>query len=328
VRLLVTGGAGFIGANFVHRSLAEGHVVTVYDALTYAGNPANLAGLDERADRSDYRFVHADVRDGETLAAAMRGHDAVVHFAAESHVDRSIVDPARFVSTNCEGTATVCRAALEVGLDRVLHVSTDEVYGSIDVGSFTEADALAPSSPYSASKAASDLIALSYHVTHGLPVVVTRSTNNYGRFQFPEKVVPLFTTNLLRGEQVPLYGDGQNVRDWCHVDDNCAAVDLVLRDGIEGEVYNIGSGNELTNRDLTERLLVLCGAGEDRIRMVDDRPGHDRRYSVDTTRIRALGWEPTRDVQAGLAETVAWYRDHPEWWEPLRGAGAGPGDRR
>ncbi|MED5232937.1 MAG: dTDP-glucose 4,6-dehydratase [Actinomycetota bacterium] len=314
MRLLVTGGAGFIGANFVHRALADGHEVTVYDALTYAGNLANLAGLDDRA---DYRFVHADVRDGETLAEAMRGHQAVVHFAAESHVDRSIVDPARFVSTNCEGTATVCRAALKVGLERVLHVSTDEVYGSIDVGSFSESDALAPSSPYSASKAASDLIALSYHLTHGLPVVVTRSTNNYGPFQFPEKVIPLFTTRLLRGEQIPLYGDGQNVRDWCHVYDNCAAVDLVLREGEIGEIYNIGAGNELTNWELTARLLEFCGAGEDRIRLVEDRPGHDRRYSVDTTRVRALGWEPSRDVETGLAETVAWYRDHPEWWEPL-----------
>ena len=313
MRILVTGGAGFIGANFVHRLLVDGHEVTVYDALAYAGNPANLAGL---AERSDYQFVHADVRDGEALSMAMSGHDAVVHFAAESHVDRSIVDPARFVSTNCEGTDTVCRAALEVGLDRVVHVSTDEVYGSIDVGSFVESDALAPSSPYSASKAASDLIALSYHVTHGLPVVVTRSTNNYGRFQFPEKIVPLFITNLLRGGQVPLYGDGQNVRDWCHVDDNCAAVDLVLHEGVAGEIYNIGSGNELTNRHLAERLLALCGVGEDRIRMVDDRPGHDRRYSVDTTRIRSLGWAPSRDLDAGLEETVGWYRDHPEWWEP------------
>ncbi len=314
MRLLITGGAGFIGANFVHRALADGHEVTVYDALTYAGNPANLSGLDAR---SDYRFVHADVCDGQALAAAMRGLDAVVHFAAESHVDRSILDPARFVTTNCEGTETVCRAALDVGLDRVLHVSTDEVYGSIDVGSSIESDVLAPSSPYSASKAASDLIALSYHATYGLPVVVTRSTNNYGRFQFPEKVIPLFTTNLLRGRQVPLYGDGLNVRDWCHVDDNCAALDLVLHHGEAGSIYNVGSGNELTNRDLTGRLLELCGAGSDRIRPVDDRPGHDRRYSVDTTRIRALGWVPTYDVDVGLAETVGWYRDHPEWWESL-----------
>ena len=316
MRLLVTGGAGFIGANFVHRAVDRGDDVTVYDALTYSGNPANLAGLEGRR---GYRFVHADVCDGAALTEAMAGHDAVVHFAAESHVDRSITDPARFVSTNCGGTATVCRAALEVGVGRVLHVSTDEVYGSIDEGSFIEADPLAPSSPYSASKAASDLIALSYHRTYGLPVVVTRSTNNYGRFQYPEKVVPLFVTRLLRGGRVPLYGDGGNVRDWCHVDDNCAAIERVLVDGVDGMVYNVGAGNEIDNLDLTHRLLELCGADASSIEYVADRPGHDRRYSVDTQRIRALGWAPVHDLADGLAATVAWYRDNAAWWEPLLG---------
>ena len=316
MRLLVTGGAGFIGANFVHRAVDRGDDVTVYDALTYSGNPANLAGLEGRR---GYRFVHADVCDGAALTEAMAGHDAVVHFAAESHVDRSITDPARFVSTNCGGTATVCRAALEVGVGRVLHVSTDEVYGSIDEGSFIEADPLAPSSPYSASKAASDLIALSYHRTYGLPVVVTRSTNNYGRFQYPEKVVPLFVTRLLRGGRVPLYGDGGNVRDWCHVDDNCVAIERVLVDGVDGMVYNVGAGNEIDNLDLTHRLLELCGADASSIEYVADRPGHDRRYSVDTQRIRALGWAPVHDLADGLAATVAWYRDNAAWWEPLLG---------
>ena len=316
MRLLVTGGAGFIGANFVHRAVDRGDDVTVYDALTYSGNPANLAGLEGRR---GYRFVHADVCDGAALTEAMAGHDAVVHFAAESHVDRSITDPARFVSTNCGGTATVCRAALEVGVGRVLHVSTDEVYGSIDEGSFIEADPLAPSSPYSASKAASDLIALSYHRTYGLPVVVTRSTNNYGRFQYPEKVVPLFVTRLLRGGRVPLYGDGGNVRDWCHVDDNCVAIERVLVDGVDGKVYNVGAGNEIDNLDLTHRLLELCGADASSIEYVADRPGHDRRYSVDTQRIRALGWAPVHDLADGLAATVAWYRDNAAWWEPLLG---------
>ena len=316
MRLLVTGGAGFIGANFVHRAVDRGDDVTVYDALTYSGNPANLAGLEGRR---GYRFVHADVCDGAALAEAMAGHDAVVHFAAESHVDRSITDPARFVSTNCGGTATVCRVALEVGVGRVLHVSTDEVYGSIDEGSFIEADPLAPSSPYSASKAASDLIALSYHRTYGLPVVVTRSTNNYGRFQYPEKVVPLFVTRLLRGGRVPLYGDGGNVRDWCHVDDNCAAIERVLVDGVDGMVYNVGAGNEIDNLDLTHRLLELCGADASSIEYVADRPGHDRRYSVDTQRIRALGWAPVHDLADGLEATVAWYRDNAAWWEPLPG---------
>ena len=316
MRLLVTGGAGFIGANFVHRAVDRGDDVTVYDALTYSGNPANLAGLEGRR---GYRFVHADVCDGAALAEAMAGHDAVVHFAAESHVDRSITDPARFVSTNCGGTATVCRVALEVGVGRVLHVSTDEVYGSIDEGSFIESDPLAPSSPYSASKAASDLIALSYHQTYGLSVVVTRSTNNYGRFQYPEKVVPLFVTRLLRGGRVPLYGDGGNVRDWCHVEDNCAAIERVLVDGVEGMVYNVGAGNEIDNLDLTHRLLELCGADASSIEYVADRPGHDWRYSVDTQRIRALGWAPVHDLADGLAATVAWYRDNASWWEPLLG---------
>ena len=316
MRLLVTGGAGFIGSNFVHRALARGDEVTVYDALTYAGNPANLAGLDGG---DGYRFVHGDVCDGGALTDAMTGHDAVVHFAAESHVDRSITDPARFVITNCEGTATVCEVALRLGVERVLHVSTDEVYGSIDVGSFVETDSLGPSSPYSASKAGSDLIALSYHATYGLPVVVTRSSNNYGRFQFPEKVIPLFVTNLLEGRRVPLYGDGLNVRDWCHVDDNCDAIDLVLRSGEPGGIYNVGSGNELTNLDLTSRLLSLCGADDSSIEQVDDRPGHDRRYSIDTTRIRDLGWSPQRGLDEGLEATVAWYRDNRDWWEPLLG---------
>jgi len=314
VRLLVTGGAGFIGSNFVHRALGRGDEVTVYDALTYAGNMANLAGLDDAYRGSAYRFVEGDVCDGDLLAATMVDHDAVVHFAAESHVDRSITDPARFVVTNCQGTATVCEVALRLEVGRVLHVSTDEVYGSIDVGSFVETDALSPNSPYAASKASSDLIALAYHATFGLPVVVTRSTNNYGRFQFPEKVIPLFVTRLLAGGSVPLYGDGANVRDWCHVDDNCDAIDLALRSGVSGSIYNVGAGNEITNLDLTGRLLSLCGADESSIEYVEDRLGHDRRYSVDTGRIEALGWEPQRGFDEGLAETVAWYRDNPGWW--------------
>ncbi|MDP7353365.1 MAG: dTDP-glucose 4,6-dehydratase [Acidimicrobiales bacterium] len=314
MRLLVTGGAGFIGSNFVHRALGRGDEVTVYDALTYAGNMANLAGLDDAYRGSTYRFVEGDVCDGDLLAATMVDHDAVVHFAAESHVDRSITDPARFVVTNCQGTATVCEVALRLEVGRVLHVSTDEVYGSIDVGSFVETDSLSPNSPYAASKASSDLIALAYHATFGLPVVVTRSTNNYGRFQFPEKVIPLFVTRLLAGGSVPLYGDGANVRDWCHVDDNCDAIDLALRSGVSGSTYNVGAGNEITNLDLTGRLLSLCGADESSIEYVEDRLGHDRRYSVDTGRIEALGWEPQRGFDEGLAETVAWYRDNPGWW--------------
>ena len=315
MRLLVTGGAGFIGANFAHRVLAGGDQVTVYDALTYAGNPDNLLGLDGH---DGYRFVHADVRDAESLSAEMADCDVVVHFAAETHVDRSIADPAPFVSTNCGGTATVCEAALRVGVDRVVHVSTDEVYGSVAEGSSAEEDRLAPSSPYAASKAASDMIALAYHHTHGLPVLVTRSSNNYGPRQYPEKVIPLFVTSLLAGRSVPVYGEGGNVRDWCHVDDNCEAIDLVLRTGEPGTVYNVGAGNELTNLELVDRLLGLCGADPSLVEMVEDRPGHDRRYSVDVARIRALGWTPAWGLDEGLAATVDWYRDNRWWWEPLR----------
>ncbi|HSH23883.1 MAG TPA: dTDP-glucose 4,6-dehydratase [Acidimicrobiales bacterium] len=315
MRLFVTGGAGFIGSNFVRRALERSDdEVTVFDALTYAGNPANLAGLD--ADPR-YRFVKGDVVDREAVTEAMDGHDAVVHFAAESHVDRSIVSPDEFVRTNCGGTNVVCAVAQRLGVERVVHVSTDEVYGSIAVGSFGEGDRLGPASPYSASKAGSDLIALSYAYTYGLAVLVTRSSNNFGPYQFPEKVVPLFITNLLRGRKVPLYGDGANVRDWCHVDDNCAAVDVVLRRGQPGEIYNIGAGNELTNRELTSRLLALCGADDAMVEQVPDRLGHDRRYSVDTTKVRALGWQPGRELDEGLADTVAWYRSNRWWWEPL-----------
>ncbi|MBW3580140.1 MAG: dTDP-glucose 4,6-dehydratase [Actinobacteria bacterium] len=318
MRLFVTGGAGFIGSNFVRRTLAGGDdEVTVFDALTYAGNPANLA--DVEADVR-FRFVKGDVVDRQAVTEAMAGHDAVVHFAAESHVDRSIASPDEFVRTNCAGTNVVCAVAERLGVGRVVHVSTDEVYGSIAEGSFTEADRLAPASPYSASKAGSDLIALSYAHTYGLPVVVTRSSNNFGPYQYPEKVIPLFVTNLLDGRSVPLYGDGGNVRDWCHVDDNCAAIDLVLRRGRAGEIYNIGAGNEITNLELTARLLALCDADDGMVERVSDRPGHDRRYSIDATRIRALGWEPRRHLDEGLAETVAWYRANRWWWEPLKKA--------
>jgi dTDP-glucose 4,6-dehydratase len=316
MQLFVTGAAGFIGSNYVRQVLrtTDDHV-TVFDALTYAGNVETLRDLegDPR-----YRFVKGDIRDRDGVAAAMDGHDAVVHFAAESHVDRSIVSPDEFVSTNCDGTNVMCDVARRVGVDRFLHISTDEVYGSIDEGSFTEADPLTPRSPYSASKAGSDLIALSYLTTHGLPVIVTRSSNNFGPYQYPEKVIPLFVTNLIDGRKVPLYGDGLNVRDWLYVDDNCAGVDLVLRRGEVGEVYNIGGGNEITNRELTERILALCGAGEDMIDYVDDRLGHDRRYSIDCTKARALGWDPARHLDDALVATVEWYRANERWWRPLK----------
>jgi dTDP-glucose 4,6-dehydratase len=316
MRLFVTGAAGFIGSNYARYVLAnsDDHV-TVYDALTYAGNVASLRDLE---DNPRFTFVKGDICDRSDVEDAMRGHDAVVHFAAESHVDRSIVSPDAFVSTNCGGTNVLCDVARRTGIERFVHISTDEVYGSIDVGSFNEHDILGPRSPYSASKAASDLIALSYRETYGLPVIVTRSSNNFGPYQFPEKVIPLFVTNLLDGRKVPLYGDGLNVRDWCYVEDNCAGVDLVLRKGVIGEIYNIGAGNEITNRELTDRLLALCGRDEEFIEYVTDRLGHDRRYSISIDKVRALGWAPIRDLGEALASTVEWYTANRWWWEPLR----------
>lgn len=316
MKLFVTGAAGFIGSNYVRQVLANSDdEVTVFDALTYAGNLNNLRDLE---DNSRYSFVKGDICDRQAVADAMAGHDAVVHFAAESHVDRSIVNPDEFVHTNCDGTNVVCDVARKVEVQRFLHISTDEVYGSIEEGSFRETDALGPRSPYSASKAGSDLIALSYFTTYELPVIITRSSNNFGPYQFPEKVIPLFVTNLLDGKKVPLYGDGMNVRDWCFVEDNCAGVDVVLRNGAVGEIYNIGAGNEVPNRHITDRLLELCGADESSVEYVADRLGHDRRYSIDTSKVEALGWKPKRELEEALEQTVGWYSDNRWWWEPLK----------
>jgi dTDP-glucose 4,6-dehydratase len=266
--------------------------------------------------------VHANVCDIEALSEAVEGKDAVVHFAAESHVDRSIAGPEDFVVTNCVGTNAVMQACRAAAVSRVVHISSDEVYGSVEAGHSSEHDPLAPSSPYSASKAGSDLIARSYFTTYGLPVVLTRSTNNFGPWQHPEKVIPLFVTNLLDDEQVPLYGDGLNRRDWMFVDDNCAAIEMVLRSGVDGEIYNVGAGNELANHDLTEHLIRLAGAGPGMVRYVEDRPGHDRRYCVDTSKVEALGWKPAWRLEEGLEQTFSWYRDNRWWWEPLKRAGA------
>ena len=316
MKLFITGGAGFIGSNYVRHVLANSDdEVTVFDALTYAGNLSSLADV---ADDPRYSFVQGDICDREAVAAAMAGHDMIVHFAAESHVDRSIVDPDTFVRTNCLGTNVMCDVARNIGVERFLHISTDEVYGSIEEGSFIETDRLGPRSPYSSSKAGSDLIALSYQETYGLPVIVTRSSNNFGPFQFPEKVIPLFVTNLLDGKKVPLYGDGLNIRDWIHVLDNCAGVDTVLRKGTIGEIYNIGGGNETTNRELTSMVLSNMGVGEEMVEYVQDRLGHDRRYSVDCSKANALGWKPSRNLDVAVAETVEWYRANRAWWEPLK----------
>ncbi len=318
MRIVVTGGAGFIGSHYV-RSLRDGAYpaftgadVVVLDLLTYAGTLTNLAGY-------DVEFVRGDIRDADTVARVLSGADLVVHFAAESHVDRSITGAADFVSTNVVGTQVLLQGALDAGVDRFVHVSTDEVYGSIAEGAWPETHPLLPNSPYSASKASSDLLARSYHRTYGLPVCITRCSNNYGPHQFPEKVIPLFVTNLLDGKKVPLYGDGLNVRDWLHVDDHCRAIALVAEKGRDGEIYNIGGGTELTNRELTSRLLATLGAGEEMIEPVPDRPGHDRRYCVDWTKLASeLGYVPRVEFDDGLAATVAWYREHREWWQPLR----------
>ena len=318
MKLLVTGGAGFIGSNYVRFVLSHtDDEVTVYDALTYAGNLSTLKDVEERFG-SRYRFVRANICDLPALEEAIAGHDAVVHFAAESHVDRSIAGPEDFAMTNCVGTNLVMHAARRAGLGRVVHISTDEVYGSVEEGSSAEDARLEPRSPYSASKAGSDLLALSYFTTYGLPVTVTRSSNNFGPWQFPEKLVPLSMTNLLDGANVPLYGDGLNQRDWLFVEDNCAAIDLVLRSGKPGEIYNIGAGNEMPNRFLVDKLLALAGAGPERVDYVTDRLGHDRRYSVDSSKVAALGWEPAHNLDEALELTFAWYRDNRWWWEPLK----------
>ncbi|WP_327088059.1 dTDP-glucose 4,6-dehydratase [Nonomuraea sp. NBC_01738] len=305
-RLLVTGGAGFIGSHFA-RLLAVSADVTVLDKLTYAGDRANLAGV-------RHAFSHGDICDPALLDEVVPGHDLVVNFAAESHVDRSIDGAADFVRTNVLGTQTLLDACLRHGVRKVVQVSTDEVYGSIDLGSWNEEAPLQPRSPYAASKAGGDLIARAYAITHGLDVSITRCGNNYGPGQYPEKLIPLFVTNLLRDRKVPLYGDGGNVRDWVHVEDHCAAIRLVAEVGGPGEVYNIAGTTELTNKELTGRLLEATGRGWDKVEHVADRKGHDRRYSLDDGKLRALGYRPQVPFDQGLKDTVRWYAEHRERW--------------
>ncbi|BDH13351.1 dTDP-glucose 4,6-dehydratase [Streptomyces hygroscopicus] len=320
MKLLVTGGAGFIGSHYVRTLLAGGYpgheqaAVTVVDKLTYAGNRANLPASHPRL-----TFIEGDVCDRSLLLGLLPGHDAVVHFAAESHVDRSLTDAGAFVRTNVGGTQTLLDACVAARVQRVVHISTDEVYGSIDEGAWTEDHPLLPNSPYAASKASADLVARSYWRTHGLDLSITRCSNNYGPYQHPEKLIPRFVTHLLQGEPVPLYGDGRNVREWLHVDDHCRAIQLVLTRGKAGEVYHIGQGNQRSNRQMTELLLELCDADPHLVRSVPDRKGHDLRYALDDGKIRReLGYAPAVSFARGLGETVAWYRDNPAWWKPLK----------
>lgn len=321
MKYFVTGGAGFIGSNYV-RGLLSGawgnsvDQVTVFDAFTYAGNPHNL---DPVASDSRLTIVKGDIRNATDIDGALPGHDIVVHFAAESHVDRSIESSSVFVTTNVLGTQQMLEGAMRHGVKTFIHVSTDEVYGSIAEGSWDEEEPLLPNSPYAASKASSDLLARSYFRTYGLDVRITRCSNNFGTHQFPEKVIPLFVTNLIDGKKVPLYGDGLNIRDWLHVDDHCRGIQLVADGGRPGEIYNIGGGTELTNRELTTLILSTCGFDDSMIERVADRLGHDRRYSVDWSKInKELGYSPQNSLNQSIGSVIDWYRSNEQWWRPLK----------
>jgi len=318
VNVLVTGGAGFIGSNFVRHALAAhgDWKVTTLDKLTYAGRLENLEGV---LDHPRHEFVKGDVADPSVAAPLVTASDIVVHFAAETHVDRSILAAGDFITTDVFGTFVLLEAARSAKqLRRFVQISTDEVYGSVPQGSSRETDELRPRNPYAASKAGADRLAYSYWATYQVPVVITRASNNYGPYQFPEKIIPLFVTNAFDDIPVPLYGDGLNERDWLHVSDHCHAIDVVIDRGVAGEVYNIGGGNHIANADLTRRILRLAGKPESLIRLVADRPGHDRRYSLDIDKMRGLGWSPRMDFEQGLAGTVEWYRQNEWWWRPIK----------
>ncbi|MDR6878732.1 dTDP-glucose 4,6-dehydratase [Bacillus sp. 3255] len=320
MKILVTGGAGFIGSNFVHYMLDRysNYKIINLDALTYAGNLENLTSIQ---DNSNYTFVKGDITDAGLVNSLFeQGIDTVVHFAAESHVDRSILEPDVFVKTNVLGTQVLLEAARKFNIKKFVHVSTDEVYGTLgETGLFTEETPLSPNSPYSASKAGSDLLVRSYHETFGLPVNITRCSNNYGPYQFPEKLIPLMIANALGNKSLPVYGDGLNIRDWLYVEDHCSAIDLVLHKGIDGEVYNIGGNNERTNIQIVQTILRELGKPESLIQYVKDRPGHDRRYGIDATKItRELGWAPKHNFETGIHETIRWYLDYQDWWKRIQ----------
>ncbi len=317
MKILVTGGSGFIGSNFIRYMLGKygGYELINLDKLTYCGNPKNLEDIE---DDPRYVFMRGDIKDTDVAKKAMKGCDAVINFAAESHVDRSISNPNHFIKTNVHGVLNLLRVARDLEISRFVQIGTDEVYGSIERGSFTEKSPLNPRSPYSASKAGADLLALSFYTTYKLPVVVTRSSNNFGPYQYPEKLIPLFITNALEDKKLPVYADGMNIRDWLYVSDHCEAVDVVLHKGNIGESYNICAGNEITNIDLTRRILRYIGKGEDLIEFVKDRPGHDKRYSMDCPKMKELGWKPRHAFEDALSDTIEWYKDNREWWKPLK----------
>ena len=317
MRLLVTGGAGFIGSNFVRYMLGKypHYQVVVLDKLTYAGNLANLADV---AGNPNYRFVRGDICDQPLVDNLVSEVDAVLNFAAETHVDRSILDAGGFIQTDVYGTFVLLEAAKKHNISRFLQVSTDEVYGDVPAGSSVESDPFRPRSPYSASKAGGEMMVQAYHVTYGVPTLITRGSNNYGPYQYPEKLIPVLITNALEGQELPVYGDGKQIRDWLYVLDHCSAIDLVLHEGKSGESYNVGGGNERENLDIVNQVLDLLGKPKSLVRFVKDRPGHDRRYSLDCDKLRALGWAPSRDFEEELAETVRWYVANESWWRPLK----------
>jgi dTDP-glucose 4,6-dehydratase len=318
MKILVTGGCGFIGSNFIRHvfeTRGDGVSIVNLDKLTYAANPANLSDV---AGQPNYRFVRGDIADSESVRQAMDGCTDVVNFAAETHVDRSLLGDASFIETDVRGVFVLLEEAKRRGIRRFIQISTDEVYGTIPEGSFTEDAALNPRNPYAASKAGGDRLAYSYWASYGMPVVITRASNNYGPYQYPEKLIPLFVTNAIDGLELPLYGDGRNVRDWLYVRDHAAAIDFLLDAGVPGETYNIAGGSEAENLEITRRILALVSQPERLIRFVEDRPGHDRRYSLDAGKLARLGWRPRTGLEEGLADTIAWYRAREDWWRPIK----------
>lgn len=317
MKVLVTGGCGFIGSNFIRhvlRAHPDDSVINL-DKLTYAGNPENVR---EVADDPRYRFVHGDICDAAVVDSAAKEADVIVNFAAETHVDRSLLDPGSFIKTDVDGTRVLLEAARRYGHQRYIQISTDEVYGSTLGAAFVETDPLRPSSPYAASKAGGDLMAIAYHATYGVPVIITRASNNFGPYQYPEKLIPLFITNAIDDQPLPLYGDGLNVRDWLAVEDHCEAVDVVLRRGVVGEIYNVGGGNERTNREITQAILAGLNKPQSLIKPVADRPGHDRRYALNADKLATLGFQPRRRFEVALSETIEWYRTRESWWRPIK----------